>query len=113
MSKDQVASIEPVTLLPLTSKSSSFNSNNISVNNNPNIQIELHTVSSSSLACSALIQGSLDGSSWLTLDSTSASITGDDDVLWSLAQIDALRYLRISVTRTAGSAIFSILYRGC
>jgi len=113
MSKDQVAYIEAVTLLPLTSKSASFNSNNISINNNASIYIELHTVSSSSLSCTAIIQGSLDGSSWLTLDSTIAMITGDDDILWTISQVDALRYLRVSVTRTAGSAIFSILYRGC
>ena len=113
MSKDQVAYSQSVTLLPLTSKSTSFNSDKIAVNNNPNIQIELHTVSSSSLNCTTKIQGSLDGSSWLTLDSTTATLVGDDDILWTLAQCDALMYLRIAVTRSAGSAIFSIAYRGC
>lgn len=110
--KDNVSYVEPKSLLPLTSKSASFNSNAIAVNNNGDIQIEMHTVSSSSLACTAKIQGSLDGSSWLTLDSTTATITGDDDILWSLSEINALMYLRVSVTRTAGSAIFSISYRG-
>ena len=112
MSKDGVSYPEAKVLFPAISKSASFNSDKFAVNNNENVQIELHTISSISLACTAKIQGSLDGSSWLTLDSTTATITGDDDILWSLSDVDALMHLRVAVTRTAGSAIFTINYRG-
>lgn len=113
MSKQQVVYSLPKTLLELTSKNASFNSEQFPVNNNPNIQIELHTLSASSLNSVASIQGSLDGSSWLTLDNTQATITGNDDILWSLSSIDALMFLRVSVVISGGSAIFNILYRGC
>jgi hypothetical protein len=112
MSKDNVSYISKKTLLELTSKNASFNSESFAVNNNENIQITLQTVSASSLVSSAKIQGSIDGSSWFDLDSTSATITTNDDILWSLSQIEGLQFIRVSVTITSGSAIFSISARG-
>ena len=113
MSKQQVVYTSPEILLPVSSKNASFSSDKFPVNNNPNIQIEMHTISASNLSCSAAIQGSLDGASWLTLDNTSATIVGNDDLLWTLSQIESLMYLRLIVTLTSGSALFNILYRGC
>jgi hypothetical protein len=109
--KDAVAFINPVTLFPLTSKNASFNTDKWAINNNTSVAIELHTISASSLAATATIQGSLDGSSWFSLKDMQASITGDDDIFWTLSQLDSLIYLRVSVSITAGSAIFSIQAR--
>ena len=109
----QVPYVAPTLLLASTSKSSSFNSDQFPVNNNPNIQITLHVTTVSGVSCTAKIQGSLDGSTWLDLDSTSATISANDDVLWTLSQIDSLMYIRVAVTFVSGSAIMSILYRGC
>ena len=109
--KDAVAFINPVTLYPLTSKSASFTTDKWAINNNTSIALELHTISASSLACTAVIQGSLDGSSWFDLKDMTATISGNDDVFWTLSQLDSLIYLRVSVSLTAGSAIFSIQAR--
>lgn len=111
--KDAVVYSKPVTLLPLTSKSLTFNSDQFPINNNSSVTIELHTAISSGLTCTAYIQGSLDGSTWFNLKSTEASITNDDDILWTFTAIDSLMYLRVRVVVASGSAIFNILYRGC
>jgi len=112
MSKDNVSYIQKISIFDLTSKNSSFNSNSFAVNNNENIQITLQTISASSLNCTAKIQATIDNSSWFDLDSTTATITTNDDVLWSLSQIEGLLFVRVSVTINAGSAIFSISARG-
>lgn len=110
--KDNVSYILSKVIFELQSKSASFNSDSFAVNNNENIQITLQTVSASSLNCTAKIQGTIDNSSWFDLDSTTATITTNDDVLWSLSQIEGLLFVRVSVTINSGSAIFSISARG-
>lgn len=111
--KDAVVYSKPVTLLSFTSKNATFNSDQFPINNNSSVTIELHTAVSSSLDCTAYIQGSLDGSSWFNINSMESKITGDDDILWTFTAIDSLMYLRVSVSFASGSAIFSISYRGC
>ena len=106
--KDAVSFINPVTIYPLTSKSQSFTTDKWAINNNANVTLELHTISSSGLSCTAKVQGSLDGSSWFDIKGMQVTISGNDDVFWSLSHIDSVYYLRVSVTIIAGSAIFNI-----
>lgn len=112
MSKDNVSYITKYSIFDAQSKSASFNSNAFPVNNNQNIQLILNTISSSSLDCQVKIYGSIDGSTWVYLDSCNAFLTGDDDVLFTLSEIEALQFVRVSVTINTGSAIFSISARG-
>lgn len=109
--QSNVEYITTTTLSPLESKNASFNSNNLSINNNKNISLEMQIVSSSGLSASAKAQVSLDGTNWIDLPGTSSTITGDDDILWTISEVSSLNFIRISVTISAGSAIFYIIGR--
>lgn len=108
----QVDYILPQTILELTSKNSSFNSGIFAVNNNKNVSIMMHTSSPSSLNCTAKIQGSNDNSTWVDIASTSVTVTGVDNVLWTMSELHGLIYLRVSVTMNSGSSLFLIEARG-
>lgn len=112
MSDSQVEYQLPKTLLEATSKNASFNSDKFAVNNNKNVCITLHTSAQSSLNSTCLIQGSQDGTTWADLTATSTSVTTNDDVMWTLHQLDAVMFIRVKVTISAGSAIFIIIARG-
>jgi hypothetical protein len=112
MGKSQVEYQLPTTILNATSKNATFNSDQFPINNNKSITISLHTSASSSLSCVAKIQGSHDGSTWFDVSTTSATISGNDDVYWTLSQLESLMFVRVRVTFTTGSAIFMIIARG-
>ena len=102
----------PTELLPLTSKSASFVSPKFAVNNNPNLSLSLHSMASFGLSGSARIQGSHDDAVWFDLRDTEASFVGNEDILWTLAELQSLMYVRVDVTLAAGSALFKIIARG-
>ena len=112
MSRSQVDYVFPKEILGLVAKSSSFASEKFPVNNNENLSISLHSIGSIGLSAVAKIQGSHDDSMWFDLLSTDATITGDDDVLWTLSELKSLMYVRVYVTFTSGSALFNIIARG-
>jgi hypothetical protein len=109
--KDAVAYVEPISLLALTSKSSDFVTDKIALNNNSSVSIELNALISSGLSAVANVQGSNDGSSWFNIKAMQALISGDDNIYWTLSQLDAILYMRMSVSISSGSAIFNIIYR--
>lgn len=109
--KDAIAYVEPIQLLPLTTKSSSFTTDKIAINNNSNVSLELHAMLSSGLLSTASVQGSNNGTTWFDIKAMQATISSDDDIYWTLSQLDAIMYLRLSVTILSGSAIFNIIYR--
>ena len=97
----------PFELLPLVSKSSSFESDKFPVNNNPNISISLSLVLSSGFSGSGVVLASQDDSTWFELTGTTATITGDDDVLWTLSELQSIMYLKVGVTIDSGSGIMA------
>lgn len=109
--KDAVAYVEPIELLPLTSLSANYSTNKIALNNNSNVSIELHAMLNSGLSASVDIQGSNDGTNWFNVKSMTALLSGDDDIFWTMSQLDAIMYLRVNISISAGSAIFNIIYR--
>lgn len=112
MSRSQVDYVFPKEILGLVAKSSSFNTEKFPVNNNENLSISLHVIGSTGLSATAKIQGSHDYSMWFDLLETDATIAGDDDILWTLSELKSLMFVRISVTITAGSALFNAIARG-
>lgn len=112
MSLNQVPNTLPKTILEATSKSGSFTSNKIPIDANNNLAISVHTASSSSLECVCIIQTSHDGETWFDLPGTDLFINDDGDFLWTLNDINALMQVQVSVSISAGSAIFQIIYRG-
>ena len=102
----------PEELLALTSKTASFVSPKFAVNNNPNLSLSLHSMANFGLTGTANIQGSHDNSVWFDLRDTETTIAGDEDILWTLAELQSLMYVRVSVVITAGSALFKIIARG-
>lgn len=112
MSNGQVDYIEPTIIKELSSVAASFNSEKFAVNNNKNISFILSIALASSLDGSAKVQGSHDASTWIDLSSTSATFTGDDDILWTLSEVESLMYLRLAVTVSTGSSVMQILARG-
>lgn len=109
--KDAVAYVNPVNLLYLTSKSSSFQTDKWAINNNTNVSFSLNTIASSGLIAQAKIQGSLDGSTWYDLKNMKADINGDDDILFTINNLDSLFYFRVNIIIVSGSAIFNIVAR--
>lgn len=109
--KHAVSYLEPVNLLNLTTKSSSFNTDKWAINNNYSISVVVNTISSTGLIADIKIQGSLDGTTWLDLKYMKTKVTGDDDVLFTLTQLDPLYFIRVSVTIFEGSSIFNIQAR--
>lgn len=109
--KDAVAYLHPVTLLKPTSKNANFNTDLWAVNNCHAISIVMNVIAASGLSGTVQIQGSLDNSTWINLKNMKASFSGDDDILFSLTDLDPLYYVRVSVTISSGSAIFNIQAR--
>lgn len=109
--KDAVAYVEPIQLLPLTTKSANFTTDKIALNNNSNVSIELNALISSGLSAVVNVQGSNDGSAWFNIKAMQALISGDDDIYWTMSDLDAIMYMRLNVSISAGSAIFNIKYR--
>lgn len=112
MGTGQVEYIKPTIIYPLSSKSSSFISDQFPLNNNPNCSITLITSISSSFTGFGTIQGSLDGQTWFDLNGTTATINGDDEILWILNAVQSLMYVRLSVVVSTGSSIVQALARG-
>jgi hypothetical protein len=102
----------PEELLGLTSKSTSFVSPKFAVNNNPNLSFSMSVMVSSGLDATATIQGSHDDVVWFDIKGTETDVLGDDDILWTLAELQSLMYLRVGVLINTGSALFKIKARG-
>lgn len=107
----EVVNQKPFIVLPSTSKVSSFTSDQFPINNTENQTIQISTISSSSLNALVKAQVSLDGSSWFDLSTKTVTITGDDNKTFSIESLKSFMYMRISVTISSGSAIFSIIAR--
>ncbi len=109
--KDAVAYVEPIQLFPIASKNSSFSTDKIALNNNSSVSLELHATISSGLSATANVQASNDGTTWFNVKAMQAFLSSDDDIYWTLSQLDAIMYLRLDVSISSGSAIFNVLYR--
>lgn len=112
MNTNQVPVILPKTLIELTSQSSNFHSNQISIDANNQYVISLHVSSSSALEAFAKIQGSQDGSTWFDLNNTETFIKSDDDIFWLLTDIRPVMFIRLDVNIITGSALFMAVSRG-
>ena len=112
MGLSQVDYVSPKELLPITVKTTSFASEQFAVNNNPSISFNLYAMLSSEFTGSAKAQGSLDGTTWVDLRETTAILSGDDEVLWTLSELQSLMFVRLYVTISSGSAAIQILARG-
>ena len=106
-----VENVEYAIIQPLQSKSSSFTSFYLPVNQCESVTIQLTTSSSSSLSAKVEIEGSIDGDSWSPLKGTFTDIVSDVTLIFSLSDIKSLGYVRATVTISAGSAIFYIIGR--
>lgn len=102
----------PTELMPLSVKSASFVSNQFPVNNNPNLSFILSIAASSSLSGTAKVQSSNEDGNWIDIKGTQTNITGDDEILWTLSELQSLMHLRLSVAVSSGSGIFKIIARG-
>jgi DNA relaxase NicK len=102
----------PEEILSLSLKAASFDSQKFAVNNNPNLSFSMHIMLNSNLDATAVIQGSHDNSVWFNIKGTETDIEGDDNILWTLSELQSLMYLRVSVLINAGSALFKIKARG-
>jgi hypothetical protein len=109
--KDAVAYLHPVTLLKPTTKSENFNTDLWAINNNNAISIVMNIIAASGLSGTVQVQASLDNSTWINLKNQKTSFAGDDDILFTLTELDPLYYIRLSVTISSGSAIFNIQAR--
>ena len=94
------------TLLEAVSKSASFSTDSLNVERDVIASLVLTTSAQSSLNVSVQLEGSIDGSTWLSVGSP-VVITTNTSTLFSVTD-NPYTHLRLTSTFTAGSATFLV-----